>query len=123
MNLKNNLSIANSYSVADAVEQTYKIKAKVIYPPVVIKVSQVPWEQKENAFICSGRLVKAKEPHKVIKILQAVREQGFDIKLYLTGGGGGLAEQQYKQFIKKINDTYIILKTMLKTFSYDHAMI
>lgn len=110
--LKENITIANSSIVADTVEKTYGIKATVIYPPVIINVSEVPWEQKENAFICSGRLVKAKNPHGAIRILKAVREKGFDLKLYLTGGGGGVSEWQYKRFLEKMvqeNNTWVEL--------------
>ncbi|MBD2456559.1 glycosyltransferase [Nostoc sp. FACHB-87] len=100
--ISQNLSIANSYCVADVVKKTYGIDAKVVYPPVVIDVPNLPWHEKEDAFICSGRIVKAKEPHRVIKILKLVREQGFDIKLHITGGGGGIYEWQYTNLIKNL---------------------
>jgi len=100
--LKENISLANSYKVAETVKQTYGIEAKVIYPPVVINQGKITWENKENAFICSGRLVKTKQPHKAIKILKKVREKGFNIKLYITGGGGGIAEWNYKNFLNKM---------------------
>lgn len=100
--ISQNISIANSHCVADIVKQTYGIDAKVVYPPVVIDVPNLPWNEKENAFICSGRIVKAKEPHRVIKILKLVREQGFDIKLHITGGGGGIYEWQYTKLMKNL---------------------
>lgn len=74
--------------------------------------SNVAWSDKEDAFICSGRLVKAKEPHKVIQILKKVREQGFDIKLHITGGGGGVYQWQYNRLIRKMvaeNSSWITL--------------
>ncbi|MBR8829274.1 MAG: glycosyltransferase family 4 protein [Gomphosphaeria aponina SAG 52.96 = DSM 107014] len=100
--LKENISLTNSSIVAETIKKTYGIKAAVIYPPVVINLEETSWENKENAFICSGRLVQAKQPHKVINILKAVREKDLDIKLYLTGGGGGVAQWKYKNFLKKI---------------------
>ncbi len=100
--MKSNLSLANSYLVADAIHAEYDIESTVVYPPVVMEVQQVPWEQKENAFICSGRLTEPKQPHKAIKILKQVREKGFDVKLYLTGGGGGLYGLRYLRFLKKM---------------------
>jgi glycosyltransferase involved in cell wall biosynthesis len=100
--ISKNLSIANSYCVADVVKKTYGVDSKIVYPPVVIDVPNIPWSEKEEAFICSGRIVKPKEPDRVIKILKLVRERGFDIKLHITGGGGGIYEWQYTNLIKKL---------------------
>ncbi|GAA6620308.1 glycosyltransferase [Scytonema sp. NUACC26] len=110
--LVENISLANSYYVANVAKETYGVNAKVVFPPVVMNTSNIPWSEKEDAFICSGRIVKMKEPHRVINILQLVREQGFDIKLYLTGGGGGIYGWKYNHFIKKIikeNSSWITL--------------
>ena len=98
--LKKNLSLANSRVVGDAIREAYGCESKVIYPPVVLDVQDIPWEAKENAFICSGRLTKAKEPHRVIDILKQVRDRGFDIKLYLTGGGGGTYAVGYQRLLQ-----------------------
>lgn len=68
----------------------------------MLDVKEIPWNDKEDAFICSGRLTEAKQPHKVIQILKQVRERGFDIKLYMTGGGGGAYAWKYQNFLKKL---------------------
>jgi glycosyltransferase involved in cell wall biosynthesis len=100
-----NLSVANSEYTAQKVKDVYGIDAKVVFPPVITEINALPWEEKEDAFLCSGRLVKAKEPHRVIRILKGVRERGFDIKLHITGGGGGVYEQGYqKQLYKTIRE-------------------
>ncbi len=101
-NLKQNLSLANSLVVADSIRAEYGCESTLLYPPVVLESSQIGWEQKQNAFICSGRLTAAKEPHKVIGILQQVRLRGFDVKLHLTGGGGGAYAWKYQQFLKQL---------------------
>lgn len=100
--LKDNISIANSTYTADRVFATYGIKASVIHPPVVSEIEQRSWQQKENAFLCSGRVVEPKQTHRVIKILQAVRQQGFDISLYITGGGGGTYRWGYQRKIQQL---------------------
>jgi glycosyltransferase involved in cell wall biosynthesis len=102
--LKQNISLANSEFVAQRVKRDYQIDSRVVYPPVLLSPLDIPWAQKENIFICSGRLTKPKEPHKVIEILRRVRQQGFDIKLYLTGGGGGAYAIGYRRFLQKIID-------------------
>lgn len=99
--IKSNISLANSGFVAQRFKQMYGADAQVVYPPVVTEFPNIPWEEKENAFICSGRLTKPKQPHQVIEILRQVRAQGFDLKLYLTGGGGGSYAWGYQRFLRK----------------------
>lgn len=100
--LRQNISLVNSEAVFNSVKKTYGIDATIVFPPVVVPVQHIPWSEKEDAFVCSGRIVKAKEPHRVIKILKRVRESGFDIKLHITGGGGGIYGWQYKKMIDKL---------------------
>jgi glycosyltransferase involved in cell wall biosynthesis len=101
-NLRKNISLANSGIVAGEVKEHYGLDATVVYPPVVIQTENISWEEKEDAFICSGRLVEAKQPHRSIQCLQEVRKKGFNIKLYITGGGGGSAEAKYKRYLDKL---------------------
>lgn len=100
--LKSNLSISNSQYTADQVKKTYGIDSKVVFPPVATEIDALAWQDKDNAFVCSGRLVQAKSPHRVISILKAVRDKGFDIKLYITGGGGNTHEYRYQRTLRKI---------------------
>ncbi|NJK99892.1 MAG: glycosyltransferase family 4 protein [Spirulinaceae cyanobacterium RM2_2_10] len=100
--LLENWSLANSQFVAERFHKDYGKTARVVYPPVVMDVQDIPWEAKDDAFICSGRLVKAKSPHKAIQILSRVRQQGYDVKLHLTGGGGGTYAWQYGRFLRQM---------------------
>jgi glycosyltransferase involved in cell wall biosynthesis len=100
--LKKNLSLANSQVVREAIQKTYGIDSTVLYPPVVLEIPNEPPIAKENAFICSGRITAAKQPDQVIEILRQVRAKGFDVKLHLTGGGGGAYALKYEQSIKKL---------------------
>ncbi|AFY34107.1 glycosyltransferase [Calothrix sp. PCC 7507] len=120
-----NISIANSYHIANRAKEIYGVDAKVVFPPVVMNIQNIPWSEKENAFICSGRIVKAKEPHRVIKILKLVREQGFDVKLHITGGGGGVYGWQYNNLIKKLveeNSSWITLHKGLPYEEYTQLL-
>ncbi|YAF95946.1 MAG: glycosyltransferase [Nodularia sp. CChRGM 3473] len=124
--ISQNISIANSDCVANTTRKHYKVNSNVVYPPVVIDTPDIPWIDKEDAFICSGRIVKAKEPHRVIKILKLVRERGFDIKLYMTGGGGSVYEWQYTNSIKKMveeNSSWITLYENLPYEEYIKVLV
>ena len=100
--LKTNISVANSHRVAKAVKKTYGVDCIVVYPPVVERIPQITWKEKENAFICSGRLTKVKQVHKVIQILSQVRQKGFDIQLYITAGAAGVYALEYRNFVNKM---------------------
>jgi glycosyltransferase involved in cell wall biosynthesis len=120
-NLQKNISLVNSRSVAESVRSTYGIPSQVVYPPVVIPVSQVSWAEKTDGFICSGRLVAAKSPHRVIEILQQVRQKGYPIHLHLTGGGGGVYAQGYQRFLMDLiakNKDWITLHQNLSYQAY-----
>jgi glycosyltransferase involved in cell wall biosynthesis len=116
--LKQNLFLTNSATVADYIRSTYEQESTIVYPPVVLDSPQTDWEQKENAFICSGRLTAAKEPHKVIKILRQVRARGFDVKLHLTGGGGGAYAWKYQRFLKQMVSDNADWVTLHENLSY-----
>ncbi|MUH01716.1 glycosyltransferase, partial [Scytonema sp. UIC 10036] len=120
--LTKNISLTNSCCVANAVKEVYGIDSKVVFPPVVMDTPNIPWTEKEDAFICSGRLVKAKEPHKVIQILKSVRDRGFDIKLHITGGGGGVYQWQYNRFIKKLAEENSSWITLYENLPYKDYM-
>ncbi len=116
--LRSNISVANSHTVAEAAKKTYSVECLVVYPPVTADIPQIPWQEKENAFICSGRLTQAKQPHQVIQILSQVRNQGFEIKLYLTGGGGGVYAQQYKNVVKRMVEENSDWVTLYESLPY-----
>ncbi|MGC9504710.1 glycosyltransferase [Baaleninema sp.] len=117
--MKQNIAIANSKFTAQKIEETYGISAEVIYPPVLLEVDDIPWSEKENAFVCSGRIVDPKQPHKAIQIVKAVRERGFDVKLYLTGGGGGVYATRYQRFVKQMVRRNSEWVTLYENLSYD----
>jgi glycosyltransferase involved in cell wall biosynthesis len=114
-----NLSVTNSYAVAELIRNTYDLDVSVVYPPVPVDITEIPWHDKENTFICSGRLTKEKEPHRIISILKRVRDRGFDIKLYLTGGGGGIYPVAYTRFIKRLVQENLAWITLYENLKYE----
>ncbi|MGY6528984.1 MAG: glycosyltransferase [Cyanobacterium sp.] len=123
--IKENITITNSHFTAEAVQKVYGLNSQVIYPCVMLEGSQIPWEEKENAFICSGRLVMEKAPHRALNMLKEVRKRGFDIKLYLTGGTSGVYKSKYYRFLKKVvreNNDWVTLCENLSYQEYTQVL-
>jgi glycosyltransferase involved in cell wall biosynthesis len=56
----------------------------------------VSWDERENGFVCVGRVAPEKRMDAVIGILHQVRQHGFDIHLHILGG------QDDSPFAKKV---------------------
>jgi len=117
--IKAHCNLSNSKMVAGKIQKAYGCDAMLLYPPVVIDVQDIPWEEKEYSFICSGRLTLPKEPHKVIEILTRVRDRGFNVKLEMTGGGGGIYASGYLKRIKSMVDERTDWITLHENLSYE----
>ena len=59
--------------------------AAVVYPSVWTEFPNVPWDEKEQAFVMIGRIAPEKRIERAITILEAVRQQGHAIRLHLCG--------------------------------------
>ncbi|MFZ6017576.1 MAG: glycosyltransferase family 4 protein [Nitrospirota bacterium] len=83
---KNNLTLAISNWTAELMRQKYGIKAHTLYPPVANEFPTLPYKERENGFICIGRIVPEKRIETAIKILEKIRQRGHDIHLHIIGG-------------------------------------
>jgi glycosyltransferase involved in cell wall biosynthesis len=83
--MKANLTLANSDWTKEKLRESYGIESKTIYPPVLGSFPKVPWEEKENGFICIGRVSPWKQLLRVISIVSAVRERIPNVHLHIIG--------------------------------------
>jgi glycosyltransferase involved in cell wall biosynthesis len=84
--LRDDVLIANSHWTAKVVKQFCGVEcAEVVYPPVGIETSNVPWEMKEQSFVMIGRIASEKRIERAIEILEKVRQHGHPIQLHLCG--------------------------------------
>lgn len=83
---KRNITIANSAWTRKIMKEVYGIETRTIYPPVVGKFPDIPWDKRENGFVCIGRLVPEKGIDIIIDILKKVGKTGQDTHLHIFGG-------------------------------------
>jgi glycosyltransferase involved in cell wall biosynthesis len=83
---KHNLTLANSHWTARLLKEKFSVESQVLYPPVTGNFPVVPWAQRENGFVCVGRVVPEKRMDAVVGILSRVRQHGHDVHLHILGG-------------------------------------
>jgi len=83
--MKANLTLVNSRWTGARVREFYGIEALTVYPPVRHDFPSVPWAQREDGFVCLGRISPEKRFGQIIQIVAAVRAQGHDVHLHIVG--------------------------------------
>ena len=81
------VTLANSAYIAGIFEAQYGHRPTVCYPPAPGQVSELPWEEREDAFACIGRFHATKRLDQVIDILATVRTTHPQIALHIIGTG------------------------------------
>lgn len=83
---KQNLTLVNSQWTGKIIAELYGIETRTIYPPVPGGYLEIPWDEREDGFVCISRFSPEKELERVISILAEVRDRGRDVTLHLVGG-------------------------------------
>ena len=98
--LQEDMVIANSHWSAALVKRNCGVDcAAVVYPCVWAEFPYIPWDEKEHAFVMLGRIAPEKQIEQAIAILEAVRQRGHAIRLYLCGEIGN---DQYGRRIARL---------------------
>lgn len=98
-NFKKNITIANSEWTKNLLKKYLDISSEVIYPPVAGEFPQIAWAEKENGFVCLGRVSPEKQIEKIINIIREVRKNDGNIHLHIIGQAN---EKGYAKMIKEL---------------------
>lgn len=82
--LKRHTILTNSDWTGSKVEHVYGIATQTVYPPVAAS-NGLPWCEREQGFVASGRFDPKKRWDRVIRILGRVRREGAPVSLHLVG--------------------------------------
>lgn len=70
-----NVTLANSAWTSAGLARQYGIRSRVLHPPVLDPGEGLPWEQRDNTFLCVGRFHGSKRIENVMSIVRRVRAQ------------------------------------------------
>jgi glycosyltransferase involved in cell wall biosynthesis len=89
------LTLTNSAWTAEHVREVLGVQPRVVWPPVpALPGPALPWAERENGFVCIGRIEPAKRVLEMIDCVEALRRAGHDVHLHVVGRGeGGYAER------------------------------
>lgn len=94
------LLVANSeFTAGLLVERLGVQNVPIIYPPVAGEPRQVAYEQREQGFVCLGRVSHEKRIERMIGILHQVRGLGHDIHFHIVGP---MPDTPYGRFIRRL---------------------
>ena len=80
-----NVTLVNSDWTGAAFERCYGVPGRTLYPPVSGGFPEIPFEAREDGFVCLGRIAVEKELEKLIEILAGVRARGHKIRFHIVG--------------------------------------
>jgi glycosyltransferase involved in cell wall biosynthesis len=98
-----NVTLVNSDWTGRRFRQEYNVEPIVLYPPVPGEFPPVPWSERENGFVCIGRISGEKKYEVIISILSRVRARGHAIHLHIVGKNSGQSDSDvYYQKIREL---------------------
>jgi glycosyltransferase involved in cell wall biosynthesis len=108
--LRDDVLIANSRWTAERVREYCGVDcAAAVYPTVWTEFPDIPWGQKEQAFVMIGRIAPEKRVERAIAILDAVRRRGHALRFHLCGQiGDDTYGQQIARLCKEHGDWIVV---------------
>lgn len=90
--------LANSSWTATVVGDIYGTRPAVLHPPVDPIPCERAWEQREDGLVAVGRLAPDKRLLDVIRVVDAVRDRGYDLHLHVVGA----APRAYRRYAERV---------------------
>lgn len=85
--IRRNLTLVNSDWTGGQFRKRYGGDPVTLYPPVFAATAPLPWEERDDAFVCIGRIAPEKNIETIVTILERVRAAGRKVTLRLIGSG------------------------------------
>lgn len=99
--VRRNLTLTNSAWTAEKYRQCYGVLPQPVYPPIVHAFPDVPWEAREQGFVCIGRFAPEKNLDRVIAVVAGLRERGHTLRLHLIGSKDANDRSNYLHYVRE----------------------
>jgi glycosyltransferase involved in cell wall biosynthesis len=83
--MRRNIFLVNSDFIGAQVRALHGVETVTLYPPIAGTFPTVPWERREDGFVCIGRISPEKRIEQIIGILSRVREHSLAPHLHIVG--------------------------------------
>lgn len=83
--VRNNLTLVNSEWTGKRFKKTYNAEYIIVYPPIQNDFEQIPWDKRENGFVCLSRLSSDKRILDTISIITRLKYKGYNVHLHIIG--------------------------------------
>ena len=100
--MRANRTLTNSDWTGRGVQAAYGLESATLHPPAPGVFSSVPWAERENGFLCIGRIHPSKRIDWVIEALEPLRAEIPGLRLHIVGKTGDQAEDlRYFRFLQQ----------------------
>jgi glycosyltransferase involved in cell wall biosynthesis len=99
--MRRNLSLVNSDFIGSVFRALHGVETVTLYPPIAGTFPTIPWERREDGFVCIGRISPEKRIERIVEILSRVRSRGRSPHLHIIGTPD---DAGYTAFIKTCID-------------------
>ena len=83
--MRSNVTLVNSRWTGAVVTRVHGIPVQVVYPPAPGVFDAVPWDAREDGFVCVGRLSPEKRVEDVVEIVGRIRRTHPQAHLHIVG--------------------------------------
>jgi glycosyltransferase involved in cell wall biosynthesis len=89
--IRRNLTLVDSDWTGGWTRTHLGVEPVTLYPPVPDPGPGRPWDQREEGFVCLGRIIPEKQADKVLTIVEGLRARGIEAHLHIIGSIGDRA--------------------------------
>ncbi len=108
-NITRNLTLVNSEWGTKVYKDTFgDFPTTVTYLPVVLKVKNIPWEQRNDDFLCVGDILPVKRTIESIEVIKQLRAKGHKVRLRIVGDGNNEYAERTKAEARKYPEFVIL---------------
>jgi glycosyltransferase involved in cell wall biosynthesis len=102
--MRENVMLVNSDWTGERVKERYGGETTTLYPPVEGGGEVAPWDEREDTFLCVGRLSPEKRVETVVSIVARVRTRHPAVRLVLVGAPSRLHGGYYRRIRRLVHE-------------------